>query len=61
MDILREEFIRTVWADKGRQAWKPGTHGLGQALQLEGLTFWLTPRRRPMANGAGRRMRRSDR
>jgi len=42
MDVLREEFIRTVWAEKGRQAWNPGTHGLGKALRLDGLTFWLT-------------------
>ena len=47
MDILREEFICTVWADKGRQAWNPGTNGLGQALHLEGLTFWLTTTETP--------------
>jgi hypothetical protein len=46
MDILREEFIRTVWADKGRQAWNPGT-SLGQALHLEGLSFWLTTTETP--------------
>jgi hypothetical protein len=49
MEPPREAFIRKVWREQGQALWNPATHGLGEPLKVEGLTFRIMTTRLPDA------------
>ena len=47
MEPPREALIRKVWKQQGQALWNPATHGHGEPLQVEGLTFRIVTTKLP--------------